>query len=129
MNIYFWLILFASLVILAFGFFKGYSNGFVKELEGLVAGICSVAALCLISGLATGSMGSRVSTMALAIALLIVLAILYALCRIIFSSLKLFTGLPVIKFLDAVLGAAAGAVKSFLLLYIVDHIAKIWLNL
>ena len=69
------------------------------------------------------------STKALAIALLIVIGALYSLCRIIFGSLKLFAGLPVIKFVDEVLGLIAGAAKAFMLLYVVDYIVKIWLNL
>ena len=129
MNLYFWLILFASVLFLANGCYQGYRKGFVKELEGLAAWICSAAALILISSLARGNMGERVSTRALAIALLIVLGAVYGLCRIVFSSLRLFAGLPVIRFLDSVLGIGAGAAKAFLLLYIVEHIMKIWLNL
>lgn len=129
MNLYFWLILFASVVFLAYGCFRGYRNGFVKEVEGLAAWICTAAALALISSLTRGSMGERVSTRALAIALLIVLGALYSLCRIIFASLRLFAGLPVIRFVDRVLGIIAGTVKAFLLLYLVEMIAKIWLNL
>lgn len=129
MNLYFWLILFASVVFLVYGCFRGYRNGFVKEVEGLAAWICTAAALALISSLTRGSMGERVSTRALAIALLIVLGALYSLCRIIFASLRLFAGLPVIRFVDRVLGIIAGTVKAFLLLYLVEMIAKIWLNL
>lgn len=127
-NIYFWLILFAYIIILAYGGIRGFDRGFVRELQGLIAGICSAAALILISGLVRGSMGERVSTKAMAIALLIVLAIIYSLCRMILSAMKLFAGLPVIKFVDKILGVAAGITKSFLLLYIVDHLLKIWLN-
>ncbi|MBE6005555.1 MAG: CvpA family protein [Sarcina sp.] len=129
MNLYFWLILFAYILILARGVIRGFERGFVKELEGLAAGICAVLTLILISGLVTGSIGREFSTKALAIGLLMVLGIVYSLCRILFSSLKLFAGLPVIRFLDQVLGAGAGVCKSFLLLYVVDHIVKIWLNL
>ena len=101
----------------------------VKELEGLIAGIFSVAALILISGLARGSIGEQVSAKALAIALLIVLGAVYSICRLVFSALKLFAGLPVIHAADAVLGLAAGGAKAFLLLYVVDHILRVWLNL
>ena len=129
MNLYFWLILFAYVLVLARGTIRGFEKGFVKEIEGLAAGVCSITALILIGGLATGSIGDKVSTKALAIAMLIVISIFYFLCRIVFSSLKLFAGLPVIKVADQVLGAAAGIAKAFLLLDIVDYILKIWLNL
>lgn len=129
MNLYFWLIIFICIVVLANGALRGFRKGLVKELEGLVAGVFSVAALILISGLARGSMSDRVSAKALAIALLIVLGAVYSLCRIVFSTLHLFTNLPVIRFLDAVLGVAAGGAKAFLFLYVVDHILRIWLNL
>lgn len=128
-NLYFWLILFAYVLILARGVIRGFEKGFVKEIEGLVAGICSIIVLVLTSGLVTGTLGENVSTKAMAIAMLIVLGILYFLCRIIFSSLKLFAGLPVIKIVDQILGAGAGGIKAFMLLYVVDHILKIWLNL
>lgn len=117
------------MVLLAYGAVRGYKNGFVKELEGLVASIFAVAMLVAISGLARGSMDKRVSAQALAIALLIVIGLLYSLCRIIISSLKLFADLPVIRILNELLGFVAGGAKIFLLLYIVDHLAKIWLNL
>ena len=41
----------------------------------------------------------------------------------------MFAGLPVIKFVDEALGLIAGAAKAFMLLYVVDYIVKIWLNL
>ena len=94
MNLYFWLILFAYVLVLARGTIRGFEKGFVKEIEGLAAGVCSITALILIGGLATGSIGDKVSTKALAIAMLIVISIFYFLCRIVFSSLKLFAGLP-----------------------------------
>ena len=129
LNLYFWLIIIISVLILVYGAGRGYRNGFVKELEGLIALVCALATLILISGLARGSVGERISTKALAIALLIVIGVFYSLCRIIFGSLKLFAGLPVIHFVDEVLGLFAGAAKAFMLLYVVDYIVKIWLNL
>ena len=129
MNLYFWLILFICVIVLAGGALRGFRNGFVKELEGLAAGIFAVAALLLISSLVRGSVGDRVSAKALAIALLIVLSLVYSLVRLVFSTLKLFAGLPVIHLADSVLGIAAGGAKAFLLLYVVDHILRIWLNL
>lgn len=129
LNLYFWLIAVLSVLILVYGAVRGYHNGFVKEVEGLAALILALASLLLISGLARGAIGDRISTKALAIALLIVIGLLYSLCRIIFGSLELFAGLPVIRFLDEVLGLAAGAAKAFMLLYVVDYIVKIWLNL
>lgn len=129
LNIYFWLILIVSVLLLARGVIKGFRNGFVKEAEGLAAGICALVALILISSLAMGAMGDKVSTKVMTIALLIVLGAMYALFKIIFSSLKLFAGLPVISLVDHILGAAAGAAKTFILLYVVDYLARIWLNL
>lgn len=129
LNIYFWLILIVSVLLLARGVIKGFRIGFVKEAEGLAAGICALVALILISSLAMGAMGDKVSTKVMAIALLIVLGAMYALFKIIFSSLKLFAGLPVISLVDHILGAGAGAAKTFILLYIVDYLVRIWLNL
>ena len=129
MNLYFWLIVIISVFVLVYGAVRGYHKGFVKELEGLVALSCALVSLILISGLARGTVGDHISTRALAIALLIVIGVFYSLCRIIFGSLKLFAGLPVIHFLDEVLGLFAGAAKAFMILYVVDYIVKIWLNL
>ncbi len=129
MNLYFWLIIAASVIILAAGAFIGGHRGLVKELEGLVAAICATAALVLIGSLARGSMAEHISTKALAIALLIILGLLYAVCRIVFMSLRLFAGLPVIRYLDSILGIAAGALKAYLILYVVFYLLKIWLNL
>ena len=100
-NLYFWLIIVVSIMIMISGFVRGYHRGFVKELEGLVAAIFAVISLVLISGLVRGTIGE----------------------------IKLFAGLPVISFADGVLGLLAGGAKAFMLLYIVDHVAKIWLNL
>ena len=129
LNLYFWLIVIISVVLLAYGAVHGYKNGFVKELEGLVASVFAVAMLVVVSGLARGAMDKQVSAQALAIALLIVIGLLYSLCRIILSSLKLFADLPVIRILNELLGFVAGGAKIFLLLYVVDYIVKIWLNL
>ena len=129
MNLYFWLIICISIAILIIGAVRGYHRGLMQELEGLVALILALVSLVIISGLVKGSIGETISTKALAIALLIVIGALYSLCRIIFGSLKLFAGLPVIKFADEVLGFAAGGAKALMLLYVVDYIVKIWLNL
>ncbi|MDO5133454.1 MAG: CvpA family protein [Eubacteriales bacterium] len=129
MNLYFWLILFISAAILIRGALRGARNGFVKEAEGLAAVIFTTITLVLISSIARGNITEHVSTKALAIALLVVLAILYSLCRIIFSSLRLFAGLPVIRHIDSILGIAGGTAKAFLLLYIIFYLLKIWLNI
>ena len=62
--------------------------------------VFSVVCLVLVSGLTRGAIGENISSKALAIALLIMLGALYSLCRIIFASLRLFSGLPVIRFPD-----------------------------
>ena len=51
MNLYFSLIIFISIIILIFGAVRGYRNGFVAELEGLVALILALVSLIIISGL------------------------------------------------------------------------------
>ncbi len=104
MNIYFWLILIVSVLLLARGVIKGFRIGFVKEAEGLAAGICALVALILISSLAMGAMGDKVSTKVMAIALLIVLGAMYALFKIIYPGrrsrscknlhLTIYSGLP-----------------------------------
>ena len=93
-----------------------------------------ISAIVIVSYTAAGgflaaSTTDFVQSIIMTFALLFVLGVLYFLCRIIFSSLKLFTGLPVIKFVDQFLGVGAGGLKAFMLLYVVDYILKIWLNL
>lgn len=129
MNLYFWLIIAISVIILAAGAFIGGHRGLVKELEGLVAAVCATVALVLVGSLARGNMTENISTKALAIALLIILGLLYSVCRIVFASLRLFAGLPVIRYLDGILGMAAGVLKAYLILYVVFYLLKIWLNL
>ena len=64
MNLYFWLIIVVSIMIMISGFVRGYHRGFVKELEGLVAAIFAVISLVLISGLVRGTIGENVSAKA-----------------------------------------------------------------
>lgn len=97
----------------------GFKKGMVKEIISLVslAVLCAVAAL-LAQGVSSYNDG-KIFNVAVAVILLVLLGIVHSLLKLVFFSAKLLSKLPVIHFLDKLLGVVFGVFEVVLLLWMV----------
>ena len=88
----------------------GYKKGMVKEIISLV----SMVILCLVAALIANGVHSyfdgKFFNVVIAVVVLTVLGIVHHLLSLLFFSAKLVAKLPVIHFVDKILGIAFGAV-------------------
>lgn len=115
MNINFLLIIVVILAI--FKMADGYKKGVVKEIISLV----SMAVLCAVAALIAGGISSyndgKIFNAVAAVILLVVLIIAHQLLKMVFFSAKLVSNLPVIHFVNKLLGAVFGVFEVVLLLW------------
>ncbi len=115
MNINFLLIIVVILAI--FKMADGYKKGVVKEIISLV----SMAVLCAVAALIAGGISSyndgKIFNAVAAVILLVVLIIAHQLLKMVFFSAKLVSKLPVIHFVNKLLGAVFGVFEVVLLLW------------
>ncbi len=115
MNINFLLIIVVILAI--FKMADGYKKGVVKEIISLV----SMAVLCAVAALIAGGISSyndgKIFNAVAAVILLAVLIIAHQLLKMVFFSAKLVSKLPVIHFVNKLLGAVFGVFEVVLLLW------------
>ncbi len=117
MNLNFLLI--AVLILAIYKVVDGYKKGMVKEIISLV----SMAVLCAVAALVAGGISSyndgKIFNVAVAAVLLVLLVIVHHLLKVVFFSAKLVTKLPVIHFVNKLLGAVFGVFEVILLLWTV----------
>lgn len=95
----------------------GYKKGMVKEIVSLV----SMIVLCLVAALIANGIHSYVDgkffNVVIAVVLLSALGIVHHLLSLVFFSAKMLAKLPVVHFVDKILGVVFGAVEVILILW------------
>ena len=119
-----------SLIIIALIFIwraaAGFRKGMVQEIISLIA--VAVAGVCVI--LILGALGSYLNreigkTVEMA-AVLFVVCLVYRLIHVLFTSLELISRLPVIKWLDKLLGVVVGLAEAGLIVGLLVYFLKNW---
>lgn len=119
-----------SLIIIALIFIwraaAGFRKGMVQEIISLIA--MAVAGVCVI--LILGALGSYLNreigkTVEMA-AVLFVVCLVYRLIHVLFTSLELISRLPVIKWLDKLLGVVVGLAEAGLIVGLLVYFLKNW---
>lgn len=117
MNVNYLLVIVIILVL--YKLFDGYKKGMVKEIISLV----SMAVLCAVAALIAEGIGSyndgRIFNVVVAGILLVVLLIVHQLLKAVFFSAKLVSKLPVVHFMNKLLGAVFGVLEVVLFLWTV----------
>lgn len=119
-----------SLIIIALIFIwraaAGFRKGMVQEIISLIA--MAVAGFCVI--LILGAVGSYLNreigkSVEMAVVLFVV-CLVYRLLQVLFTSLELISRLPVIKWLDKLLGIVVGLAEAGLLVGLLVYFLKNW---
>ena len=121
---------YAALVVIVFIFIwrivAGFKRGMIQELVSLIAMV--VAGFCMI--LILGAVGSylerEIGQLIQFISVLLVVCIVYRLVNILFTSLKLISKLPIIRWVDKLLGVVVGGVEAVLLVGVEVNLLKNW---
>lgn len=121
---------YAALIIIALIFIwrmtVGFRKGMVQEIISLIA--MAVAGVCVL--LIFGAIGSYLNreigkVVQMVIVLLVVCAV-YRLIHVLFTSLELISKLPIIKWLDKLLGIVIGAGEAALIVGFIIYFLKSW---
>lgn len=97
----------------------GYKKGMVKEIISLVSMAVLGATAALLAGAFSSYNDGKIFNVVVAVVLLTVLIIAHHLLKIVFFSAKLVSKLPVIHFVDKLLGVVFGLFEVVLLLWTV----------
>lgn len=117
MNLNFLLII--VIILAVYKVVDGYKKGMVKEIVSLV----SMAVLCAVAALIAGGVSSynsgKIFNVIVAVVLLLLVLIAHQLLKVVFFSAKLVSKLPVVHFVNKLLGMVFGVFEVVLLLWTV----------
>ena len=121
---------YAALIIIALIFIwrmvVGFKKGMVQELISLVA--MAVAGVCVV--LILGAIGSyldkEIAQVVKMVAVLLAVCLVYRLVNVLFTSLQLIAKLPIVRWLDKVLGIVVGFAEAGLMVMVFIHVLKNW---
>jgi hypothetical protein len=103
---------------------QGYKRGMVKEIVSAIS-LIFLCCLVVLLGLGLQSYVKKEVAAILVVAILLgVLAIAHHLISLVLLPAKLLAKLPVIKWLDKLLGMVVGAVEVLLVLWVVDALVR-----
>ena len=121
---------YAALIIIALIFIwrmiAGFRKGMVQELISLVA--MAIAGVCVV--LILGAIGSyldkEIAQVVKMVAVLLAVCLVYRLVNVLFTSLQLIAKLPIVRWLDKVLGIVVGFAEAGLMVMVFIHVLKNW---
>lgn len=104
----------------------GFRKGMVQEIVSLIAMAVAGVCIILIFGAIGSFMDKEMGKLVQMILVLIAVCLVYRLVNILFTSLELIAGLPVIKGLDKILGAVLGCVEAGIIVGVLVYFVKNW---
>ena len=120
----FWILIIIGILVWGYCIKKGSEQGLVQSLNSVLTLICAAVCFNLASGLAANYSSGDVSSALIGILLLIVVVSAYGIFHLIFSSIHIFSRLPVIKIVDNILGVFGGFIEGAVVLYLADGILR-----
>ena len=97
---------------------RGYRKGLTREVSGLVALAVAFFVLALVYMLYSSFQAGEVTNVVYSVIFLILSGAVYGVVKFFLNSAKMLSHLPVVHFLDKVLGIAAGAIKTILIVWL-----------
>ena len=96
----------------------GYKKGMTKEILGLISWVVTLFVMSLVIMLYTSFRANEGKNMVLTIVILLLVALVNGIIRLFLKPIKLVAKLPVLKFLDRVLGVVIGIAEGFLIVWL-----------
>lgn len=116
----------AAVLVLLWKVTDGYKHGMVKEIISFISLIVLCVIVVLLGSGLQSYMEKKYIGVAIAILLLCILGIVHHLLGLVFFSAKMISKLPVIHWVDKVLGIVTGALETVLLLWTVYVFIMLW---
>ncbi len=111
------IVMIVAVVMLALKMASGYKKGMVKEIIMLVTLILTCITIALIANGLKNYTSGHVVNVIIVIVLLSILGVVHLLLKPLFLSAKLISKLPVVSWLNKLLGVVAGAAETVLMLW------------
>ena len=129
MNIYFFVIIIASVAILLGSMNRGLKKGFANRFDVLVSLVLSACIAGLLGNLWKNLRAESTSGGGLlaGIVMLLFTVTLFKLFHLVFSGLDLIARLPIIRWLDSAMGLVLGLIEGFVILYLLEYLLRNYL--
>ena len=119
-----WILIIIGRVFWAYCIKNGSERGLIQELNTVVTLVCAAAFYNLAAGLANNYSTGNVPSALIGLLLLVVVVSAFAVLHLLFSSIHIFSRLPVIRVLDNILGVFGGFLEGAVILYIADGLLR-----
>lgn len=110
--------LLAVVVLMVWMMIRGYKKGMVKGLSGLVALFAAFVVLALAIMLVASFTEGEMTNTLYSVILLVLFGLAYGIVKFVLRSAKAISSLPIINFVDSVLGIGIGLCKAILVIWI-----------
>ena len=120
----FWVLIIIGILTWAYCIKKGSERGLIQEINAVITLICATVFYRLAAGLAAHYASGDVSSALIGILLLVIVVTAYGIFHMIFSSIHLFSRLPVIRTVGNILGVFGGFLEGAVVLYLADSILR-----
>lgn len=97
---------------------RGFKKGFVKELSGLIALVAACFVVAIVILIISGIKDGKVSNSIYSFLVLFIFGLVYGLIRIILNAIKVISKLPILHFVDEILGFAGGFCEALILVWV-----------
>ena len=111
--------LLAVIFLMVWLMIRGFKKGMAKELLGLAALFAAFVVLALAIMLVSSFKQGEMTNTFYSVILLVVFGLAYGIVKFILRSAKAVSSLPIISFLDSVLGIGVGLCKAVLIIWVV----------
>lgn len=95
----------------------GYACGMMQEVVNLLSGVISLVCVALVFLAVTSAMNKSTHILTVCIIALVLLGILFKICRLIFAPLLAVGSISIVSGINKLLGAVMGAAEACLLAY------------
>ena len=111
------ILLIVTIILLILKIKDGYKRGMVKEIISFVSLIILCVVLALLANGVSSYFDKKYINVALVIILLLVIAVVHHLLGILFFPAKLVVKLPIVSWVDKLLGVVTGILETILILW------------
>ena len=119
MSINITLTLAATVIVALVGIYFGVKKGFAKSVSGFIALVVTLFMLKIFLRIYYAYTNGRTMDLIIAVVTLVVLGVVYGILKIILKSVKAIAKLPVIAFIDKIMGAILGLLAVIALYHVV----------
>ena len=112
------------IVLMIWGIWKGFKSGFAKEINGVVSLFMALIVLSVVFLLLASIWEKNTRTSVVSVVLLVVAGIFYRLVSLVMKSMETLARLPLIRLVNRLLGAAAGALEVMIVFWIMYMIVE-----